>query len=867
MGGKNFSLLRTAVDVRPGEWLMTALMSLNLFLVISTFAVVKPARSSLFLQQYGASKLPYVYIATVVLAGAIALLHGWLFRRFSALRVQLFTYLFFISNLLFFWWAFRLQSAWLAAAFFLWVNVFTVTLNTLFWILANNYYNSREAKRLYGLINSGGTIGGIVSGFVVAQIVIQMGTENLLLVCAAVLGISILLTFAIYRQGKERFAAQEYSYVGKTSEAHPAESKPEPEQQQSLFATPYPKYIALALGCALVISMIVDFQFNVVIERTYATKDAKTAFFSSFFAWVNVLTFVLQFFLTGALLRRLGIGVALLILPITMFVGSTIFPFFPVLATIVFLRLSDASVRYSIEQSTRDVLYLPIPKLRMKRLKAFIDVFIQRAAKGVGSLLILALTSWLAFDFSVLSYVAIGLAGLWAVVAVLLRNEYLNELRRFLRRADLREEDRIIRHLDQATTTELLVGLESGDEDRALYCLELLERAQTVDLRLILRSWVRSGTPARQAAALHRLGEVEDRSLISEAERILAAKPTEATEGAIHYLCATNAEGPISKMQEILEIPDPGVHSAALACMVNHGESANQREVEQELTQLIHQTGPQALEGRLLAARTLRHIQPPSTLHSLLIPLLQDKSPEVVEVALKATEKVLRRDLVPLIILHLGNPATSQPAVQALKAHGEGILGTLSDYLGDKSIPLDIRCKLPQVLAEIGSRRGVRNLVSCLSQEERKLRGCVIKALSKLRMAHPDLRIREGEIRKAILREVREAYAFLSELNPQASQAYSVRRKEPEEVSEENRKQRYHQSMQMIFRLLGLLYTPRDISNAYRGLRSPRADVRASAIEFLDNLLPANLRRWTLPLVDDSLSVEEKLQFGARLAH
>jgi len=239
----------------------------------------------------------------------------------------------------------------------------------------------------------------------------------------------------------------------------------------------------------------------------------------------------------------------------------------------------------------------------------------------------------------------------------------------------------------------------------------------------------------------------------------------------------------------------------------------------------------------------------------------------VVEAVLKTTEKVLRRDLVPLIILHLGNPATSQLTVQALKAHGEGILGTLSDYLGDKSIPLDIRCKLPNVLAEIGSRRGVRNLVSCLSQEERKLRGCVIKALSKLRTAHPDLRIREGEIQKAILREVREAYGFLSELNPQASQAYSVRRKEPEEVSEEKRKQRYHQSMQMIFRLLGLLYTPRDISNAYRGLRSPRADVRASAIEFLDNLLPANLRRWTLPLVDDSLSVEEKLQFGARLAH
>ena len=862
MQNKLRSQIRSFLDIRPDEWTMATLMFLNLLLVISTFAVVKPARSSLFLQQWGASNLPWVYIATVFLAGLVAAIQAKLYGQYSILKVQVVIYLFFISNLVFFWWALRLEAVWVSAAFFLWTNIFTVTLNTLFWILANNFYNSREAKRLYGFINSGGTIGGIASGFAVAALVGTIGTENLLLVCAGILGICIFLVLLIRHQGSDRFDAQEYSYVEEARNPNQVEPDREPVSSQGLFGSRYPKYIAAALGVALIVSTIIDFQFNVVVEQAYPLKDAKTAFFSSFFAWINVLTFVLQFILTGTLLRRAGIGVTLLILPITMLMGSAFFPMYPVLAAAMFLRISESSLRYSIEQSTRDLLYLPIPRLVMKKLKSFVDVFIQRAAKGAGSILILILTSLLAFRVEILSYFTMGLAVVWIVLAVLLRREYLDELRRYLTRDQVPEEPRALRHLDSATTAALMEALESGDEEKALSALDLLEREKTVDLRLVLRDWVRGGSPRLQATALHRLAEAGDVGLVSEAQNLLKEGPKETQEEAIHYLCESCSDGPAVGIQGFLNMPDPELRAAAMSCMVNSGSGDAQDLARKMLNQMVHDTGPQAIEGRILAAKTLAHIRPPSTLHSLLIPLLQDESPEVLRAAFKTTQQVLRRDFIPFIIAHLGNPEISEPASQALISHGEGILGTLGDYLNDRAIPLNIRSKLPSIFPEVGSEKGVRDLIANLDQDDPTIRYAIIKALNKLKTENPKLRIREGVIRRAILREVGEAYALLGGGRLPASQA-DPGQGEHEAPSEEEQCRQYRQAIHRIFRLLELLYTPQDIRNTYRGLNLRRSkEVRASSIEFLDNLLPSGLKKWILPLVDDSMPVEEKLKIG-----
>ena len=117
-------------------------------------------------------------------------------------------------------------------------------------------------------------------------------------------------------------------------------------------------------------------------------------------------------------------------------------------------------------------------------------------------------------------------------------------------------------------------------------------------------------------------------------------------------------------------------------------------------------------------------------------------------------------------------------------------------------------------------------------------------------------------IRTAILREVGEAYVLLGGGRLPASQA-DPGQGGHEAPSEEEQGRQYRQAIHRIFRSLELLYTLQDIRNTYRGLSLRRSnEVRASSIEFLDNLLLSGLKKWILPLVDDSMPVEEKLKVG-----
>lgn len=862
MKQKTISFFRSLVDIRPGERSITMLMFFYLFLVIATFAVVKPVRSSLFLQYFGAKNLPYIYLATALLAGAIAWVHSRLLDRFDIVAVQVFTHLFFISNLVLFWFAFREEGPWLSAAFFLWVNVFTVTANTLFWMFANHYYYAREAKRLYGFINAGGTVGAVVSGLAVAALAQNLGTENLLLLCCAILGACIALIYVIRGLGRDRLGGGEAAYTQTTADVARATHKEGRRDLASLFQSSYPKYIAAALGLSLVVSILIDYQFNFIVEEQYTDTDARTAFFGTFMAAVNALSFVLQFFLTGWFLKTLGIGFALLFLPATLLGGSLWMAALPGLGGVLFLKLADGSIRYSIEQSTRDVLYLPIPNQLMGKLKAFVDVFVQRLGKGLGSVLILALTVWWTLGLAVLTYISIGLALGWAAMALLLRREYPEQLKQFLGREDLPEENKFVRVLDETTTARLLEALESRDERTALYCLELLEGTRGEEFQAILRNIVRTGSPRLQARALHQLADLGDTLVVEQAEQLLRFESIEVREEAIHYLCAASKEDPSRKMQEFLSTQEPRLRAAALACMANCGGAQG----EQMAQKVFQEVASQGEAGRILLAHALGHIKPPSALHFLLKPLLEDSSEAVARAALGAAPRIQRREFVPSILERLSDPAVQADALEALQGYGQKVLGTLRDHFNDEAVPTEVRQLLPSVFVSVGTEGAARDLLSCLPQADTRLTYQVIKALNKMRGRQPDLQLSRGPLERILAGEVRQAYRMWKELHLYTSGETSSAMEEEQIERIDGLKQSYQQGVELVFRILGLLFIQRDIYTAYRGLNSPRPEVKANAIELLDNLLPGEIKKNLLPLVDDQVPVEEKLRIGESLS-
>jgi len=849
--------LRTFFDIRRGELIPALLMSFVLFLIIATFGMVKPVRTSLFLQEFGAKNLPYVYIATALLTAVLVNIYSRLLDRFGGPAITLLTNLFLAGSVAAFWWLFRqFDWIWLYGLFFIWVNIYTIMANTVFWMSADAYYTPREAKRIYGFINSAGTLGGIAGGLAVSALAAGIGTENLLLVSAALLVVAGLITY---------FIRHRHAGAGK---AEPEKARAEGGERIGLGAVMkwrYARYIAIILGVGVLISNVVDFQFNVVVERAFASKDEKTAFLGGFFAWVNGLTFVLQFFLTARLLRAAGVGVALLLLPISMLGGLAGMAFAPGLAAATVLRTIDGSVRYSIEQSTRDILYLPIPARVMYKVKAVIDMFVQRLAKGVGSILILAVTAWTGLDLSVLTIIALALAGFWTFAALRVKREYVEELRGFLSSAKLGEEARHPRRIDRLGASQITGLLESGEEEEIEYALSMLEGQDLASVKPALYNLVERSAPHLKARTLHLLAEAGDTAIRALAEKLLEEEQApELQAEAVHYLCMSAQECSSEKLDGMLASPKAHLRGAALACVVNCGGAAGTEIAAKTLRRMIDDRGPSGVESRKQAARALAHIRPPSPLHSHLATLIRDEDAEVVIAALESAGQTQRRDLIPLIIERLCCERTRDAALKALRSYGPRIVGTLRDYLLDDQCTFEIRGSVAWALASIGDQAAADALMAGLEIPEDSVRFEVIRSLNRLRNERPELEFDRARIEDALNREVSSCSRVLARLRAEASGA-AVPAGDAVFPAIESFELERARVRERIFRLLGLIYSPEDIYRAFLGLNSSERDVRATAVEFLDNLLEPGIKKRLLPVIDDEVPIEDKLRaIGAR---
>lgn len=186
------------------------------------------------------------------------------------------------------------------------------------------------------------------------------------------------------------------------------------------------------VGISKMISTLIYYQFNPFIEQMFPGQDAKTAFTGLFFGWMNVASFVIQFFLTSWMLRRLGLSLALLALPIGLLgssLGLLLIPAFWLAAT---AELYDGSLNYSLQQTSKEVLYLPIDRSIRYKVKPFIDMVVFRFGKGIAAIIGILWLDVLRLDARALSYLTIPLIVGWLVLILQLRHDYIRTIRSIL---------------------------------------------------------------------------------------------------------------------------------------------------------------------------------------------------------------------------------------------------------------------------------------------------------------------------------------------------------------------------------------------------------------------------------------------------
>lgn len=395
------------------------------FLVIAAFWIQKPIRTSRLLTDVGPQALPLVKLGTAFLVLPVMLTYSSLAARYRRHLLVYCCTAFFAATSIAFWWLLRGDGGsarWLPYAFFFYVDIFNSVLVALFWSFANDLTTPDEARQTYGVVGAGGIVGGVVGSAVTGWSVERLGAPNLLLICVVLLAAIAILAWWLARDARDADAPARAPVSAGASVR---------EALAGARLTAGSSYLLAIAGVVFayeIVSNVVDYQFNTIVAGRYTSEAAMAGFLGRFSTASSAVSLIVQLGLTSWILHRWGPRVGLLVLPLALGIGSLGFlaePLFPVIAATFF---ADAALGYSLNQTSKEVLYTPTDEATKYQAKAFIDMFLMRFAKGVSSLLILGCMAWWlpggATAVHWLAVISLVVVAVWSWIALRLGREF-----------------------------------------------------------------------------------------------------------------------------------------------------------------------------------------------------------------------------------------------------------------------------------------------------------------------------------------------------------------------------------------------------------------------------------------------------------
>ncbi len=852
-------------SMRRNEFGPASLLFFYLFLIIGAYIMGQAVGNALFLEVFP-KHLPYAMIGSALTIGVFVSAYIRLSHRLRLERLVTGTLMFFAVSFVGFWWLTRLQFRPVYMLVYVWVYAMGAMGPMMGWTLANYVLTTREARRIFGFIQLGSILGGILLSFFTADVVShkRLGPRTLLLVVAMILGLCALLVKLLFQRAGDRLAEVRLT---------PAAGHDAPRNfYQSVRAIRRSRYLLLltsliAIGCLA--TSILGYQFFLIGKASFGHDTAAlTAFVARFYGYMGLITLIFQLTLTGPLLRTFGIRLTLFALPVSLLASSVGVFFDTGLVTGSLLRGSHYILRYSLDKSSTELLYLPVSPELKSQVKSFIDTFVWRSADGVAGLLLLLFANVLKFSPGKVSLVNIVILVGWLGVAYGVRKEYLNVLRQAIERRTLDPERTaagVGGVLDSTTSEALAMSFQRAGEQQVLYGLSLFEMGRDAASHPALRGLLEHPSPAVRQHALRLLSDAGDSKIQPQVQKMLKDEAAEVRTEALHYLVLHTGRDPLSLLESESDFMDYSLAGSVVAYLARTGQPDNVATAQAILMGMLARPGPDAPRARAEAARAMGAIPPPSDLHAELSTLLSDESLEVQEQALLSAGKIRSRQYLPLVIEKLAAARLRGAARAALTAYGEHAVGTLQDYLNDGAVSMAVRKQIPNVLAAIATPEAAAVLANNLVQPEPGLRFDVLKALNKLRRRDAGLLPRDADFGDMLLMELMGYYRSLQILEafePHASVLLGGERSDS--VVTRALRERMDWEFERIFRLLALIYPPRDVYNAYVGVKSGRPQLHANALEVLEHLIKPEHYRLLSYVLDPEIAHAEKLNFAQR---
>jgi len=847
-------LLARLTNTRPGETSVALLMFAYSFLAMTAHNILKPVIKSKIIDDLGAENLPPILLLSSILIGLLMHTYGTAARRLPRRHVIPMTQGALIVVILVLWALLRAGDTWVSVALYLFGQFFGILLISQFWVLANDIYDARQAKRLFGFIGGGACLGGALGGGIVAGLAPVVGQENLLLPSAAALGCCAAIVTRITSRldPGQPLTIEEGTGVGTL------------EALRILRESRHLRILALVIACAAAGATIVEQQVAMAADAT-RHGDAIAVLLGQIGVVLSLAGFVLQIALTSRIHRSFGIALALILLPVAFAGSATVILLTGAVWAAAAARVLDATLRYSLDKTTREVLFLPMPADLRFKAKPVIDVTVEKLAKAGAAIVLLVLIHplGLGLGWQRLSIATLIMTAAWIAVALSARREYLRAFRASIGTRAIEPEAIRTDMADPASIAAFVEELGSTDETAVLYAIDMLEALDRPNL--IPPLLLQHPSPRVRARALRALaltgGEGAARWLPT-IEGLVQDEDVDVRAAALRAIAELAHEDALALMRRHLHDPEPRVVVTAAIGLADSPLPEDVNEAEAALAGLALDLRDAGTPGRAEVAGALKNVPDPR-FRPLLVPLLLDHDPTVARRAIVSARAMGGEDglFVPGLLALLRHRSLKLDARETLVGYGSAVVPVLAHVVADPREHLWIRRHVPGALARIGGEAARDALLAVLDERDGVLRHEAVAALERLLREEPGLSCPRQVLEGAIVRETSRYYNGLT-LRQNLVQHVAgggdtlVARAIDDAL---------RQVLDRILRLLGLIYRVDDISAARQAIEHGPSRQRAAAVEYLDNLLGGVVRKRVMPILDDAPLAEKARHANAVL--
>jgi AAA family ATP:ADP antiporter len=411
--------LKLIAAVEPAEVKAVVVSFVYFFFLMASYFILRPLRDTMG-TVYGVAHLQELFTGTFIVSFAVAPIYAGFASRIRLATFLPWVYGFIALTMVVFYALFRTvaNDRWVAAAFFVWTSTFNLLTISVFWSLMADIFSRTQAKRLFGFIAAGGTVGTISAPAFTVLFVNAVGTNTLLLISAAGFTVTAFLVRVV--EAEKRKLAANGEDTQSTSLDHRLGGNPF-DGFTLLFRSRYLLMIALFILLMTTISTVIYFQLQDLITHQFATRAARTRAFATIDLATNGIAVFIQLFGTGRLIRRFGVTAGLLLNPVIMVVAFLAVAFSPVLMVLGTIQVVRRFAEYAIAKPSRDMLFTVVDQQAKYKAKNVIDTVVYRFGDLTSAWLSAAV---LPFGVAGLAVAGALISALWFPIAYRLGRRY-----------------------------------------------------------------------------------------------------------------------------------------------------------------------------------------------------------------------------------------------------------------------------------------------------------------------------------------------------------------------------------------------------------------------------------------------------------